>query len=110
VTIEIEPHRFYKRDGDNVLLDLPVTLKEAVEGGKVKVPTVDGPVMLNVPAGSSSGRVLRLKGRGFHRKDGERGDQLVMLMIDIPADDPALRTFVEGWGAGERNPRAGLGV
>jgi DnaJ-class molecular chaperone len=110
VTIEIEPHRFYKRDGDNVLLDLPVTLKEAVEGGKVKVPTVDGRVMLNVPAGSSSGRVLRLKGRGFHRKDGERGDQLVMLMIDIPADDTALRTFVEGWGAGERNPRAGLGV
>jgi DnaJ-class molecular chaperone len=110
VTVEIEPHRFFKREGDNVLLDLPVTLREAVEGGKVKVPTVDGPVMLNVPAGSSSGRVLRLKGKGFHRKSGDRGDQLVTLMIDIPADDAALRAFVEDWSTGDRNPRAGLGV
>ncbi|MBA2920689.1 DnaJ domain-containing protein [Sphingomonas sp. MAH-20] len=110
VTIDIQPHRFFKREGDNVLLDLPVTLKEAVEGGKVKVPTVDGPVMLNVPAGSSSGKALRLKGKGFHRKGGDRGDQLVTLMIDIPADDAALRAFVEGWDAGNRNPRAGLGV
>ena len=54
VTIEVQPHRFFKRDGDNVTLDLPVTLKEAVEGGKVKVPTVDGAVMLNVAAGSTA--------------------------------------------------------
>jgi DnaJ-class molecular chaperone len=110
VTIDIQPHRFFKRDGDNVLLDLPVTLKEAVEGGKVKVPTVDGAVMLNVPAGSNSGKVLRLKGKGFHRKAGDRGDQLVTLMIDVPADDADLRAFVEGWSGGGRNPRAGLGV
>jgi DnaJ-class molecular chaperone len=110
VTIDIQPHRFFKRDGDNVLLELPVTLKEAVEGGKVKVPTVDGPVMLNVPAGSTSGRTLRLKGKGFHRRTGERGDQLVTLMIDVPADDAALRGFVANWEAGTRNPRAALGV
>ena len=110
VTIDIQPHRFFKRDGDNVLLDLPVTLKEAVEGGKVKVPTVDGPVMLNVPAGSTSGRTLRLKGKGFHRRTGDRGDQLVTLMIDVPADDAALRGFVANWEAGTRNPRAALGV
>jgi len=110
VTIEVQPHRFFRRDGDNVLLDLPVTLAEAVIGGKVKVPTVDGAVMLNVPAGSSSGRVLRLKGKGFHRKSGDRGDQLVTLMIDVPADDPELRGFVEGWSGVERNPRAALGV
>lgn len=110
VTIEIQPHRFFKRDGDNVLLELPVTLAEVVLGGKVKVPTVDGPVMLNVPAGSTSGRTLRLKGKGFHRKDGERGDQLVTLMIDVPAEDSALRAFVEGWESGARNPRAALGV
>lgn len=110
VTIDIQPHRFFKRDGDNVLLDLPITLKEAVEGGKVKAPTVDGPVMLNVPAGSTSGRTLRLKGKGFHKRTGERGDQLVTLMIDVPADDPALRQFVESWEAGARNPRAALGV
>jgi DnaJ-class molecular chaperone len=110
VTIDIQPHRFFKRDGDNVLLDLPVTLKEAVEGGKVKVPTVDGAVMLNVPAGSNSGKVLRLKGKGFHRKAGDRGDQLVTLMIDLPADDAELRAFVESWSGGDRNPRGGLGV
>lgn len=109
VTVEVQPHRYYRRDGDNVLLDLPVTLKEAVEGGRIKVPTVDGPVMLNVPAGSSSGRTLRLKGRGFHKKGGERGDQLVSLMVDVP-DDEALRAFVKDWPAGERNPRAALGV
>lgn len=110
VTIDVQPHRFFRRDGDNVLLDLPVSLKEAVQGGKVKAPTVDGPVMVNVPAGSSSGRVLRLKGKGFHRKGGDRGDQLISLMVDVPAEDEALRAFVEGWSGGERNPRAGLGV
>ena len=110
VTIEIQPHRFYKRDGDNVLLDLPITLAEAVKGGKVKVPTVDGPVMLNVPAGSTSGRTLRLKGKGFHKKGGQRGDQLVTLMVDLPADDAELGAFVESWTGGERNPRAALGV
>ncbi len=109
VTIEVQAHRFFRRDGDNVLLDLPVTLKEAVEGGKVKVPTVDGAVMLNVAAGSTSGRTLRLKGKGFHKKGGDRGDQLVTLMIDVP-DDEALRAFVKDWAGGERNPRAALGV
>lgn len=110
VTIDIEPHRFFKRDGDDVRLDLPVTLTEAVLGGKVKVPTVDGAVMLAIPAGSNSGRVLRLKGKGFTRRSGDRGDQLVTLMVDVPTDDAALKSFVEGWTGGERNPRAGLGV
>jgi len=109
VTIEIRPHRFFKRDGDDVRLDLPISLTEAVKGGPVKVPTVESAVMLTVPAGSSSGKTLRLKGRGFHKKGGGRGDQLVTLMIDIPNDDAALKAFVEGW-AGGGNPRAGLGV
>lgn len=109
VTIEIVPHRHFTRDGDDVRLDLPVTLGEAVRGGPVKVPTVDKPVMLTVPAGSSSGKVLRLKGKGFHRKSGGRGDQLVTLMIDLPADDAALRAFVESWDGGG-NPRAAMGV
>ncbi|MDO6416691.1 DnaJ C-terminal domain-containing protein [Sphingomonas sp. BIUV-7] len=111
VTIEIRPHRFYKRDGDDVRLDLPVRLDEAVTGARIKVPTVEGAVMLAIPAGSSSGKVLRLKGRGFHKRDGSRGDQLVTLMVDLPAEDEALRAFVEGWsGDADRNPRAGLGV
>jgi DnaJ-class molecular chaperone len=111
VTISIKPHRFFTRDGDNIRLDLPVSLDEAVLGAKVKVPTVDGPVMLSVPAGTSSGKVLRLKGKGFTAKGGQRGDQLVTLMVEVPADDPELARFVEGWGGkGRGNPRAGLGV
>ncbi len=109
VTIEIAPHPFFVRDGKNIRLSLPVTLKEALLGAKVKVPTPEGPVMLSIPKGSTSGKVLRLKGRGFTAKDGSRGDQLVQLAIDIPPSDEALQKFVEGWSGGG-NPRASLGV
>jgi DnaJ-class molecular chaperone len=110
VTISIQPHRFFTRDGDHIRLDLPIRLDEAVEGAKVKVPTVDGPVMVSVPKGASSGKTLRLKGRGFTGKGGARGDQLVTLMVDVPADDAELARFVEGWSGRRGNPRAGLGV
>ncbi|MDO7834390.1 DnaJ C-terminal domain-containing protein [Sphingobium sp. HBC34] len=109
VTIEVKPHPFFTRDGDNVLLDLPITIDEAVKGGKVKVPTVDGPVMLGVPAGATSGKTLRLRGKGFTGKDGQRGDQMVTLQIDVPADDPAIRALVENW-QDSRAVRAHLGV
>jgi DnaJ-class molecular chaperone len=109
VTIDVQPHRYFTRDGDDVRLDLPITLNEAVKGGPVKVPTVEKPVMLTVPKGSTSGRTLRLKGKGFHRKDGTRGDQLVTLMVDVPSGDAALETFLESWTGGG-NPRAGMGV
>jgi len=109
VAIEVKPHRFFRREGDNIRLELPVSVDEAVLGGKVRVPTVDGPVMLSIPKGSSSGKVLRLKGKGFTGKSGARGDQLVTLMIDLPADDAALAAFAAGW-KDERNVRAGLGV
>jgi DnaJ-class molecular chaperone len=111
IAISIKPHRFFTRDGDNIRLDLPVSLDEAVLGAKVKVPTVDGPVMLAIPKGSSSGKVLRLKGKGFTAKGGQRGDQLVTLMVEVPPDDAELARFVEGWSRkGKGNPRAGLGV
>ncbi|MBR0554012.1 J domain-containing protein [Stakelama marina] len=110
VTIEVQPHAYFTRDGDDVRLDLPITLAEAVKGGKVRVPTVEGPVMLTVPKGSTSGKTLRLKGRGFHKKPSGRGDQLVTLMIDIPAGDAALQQFVEAWDGGDTNPRAKMGV
>ena len=110
VTVEVQPHRFYTRDGDDVRVDLPINLAEAVLGGKVRVPTVEGAVMLSVPKGATSGKTLRLKGRGFHRKDGTRGDQLVTLMVDLPADDADLTRFVEGWSGANTDPRAKLGV
>jgi DnaJ-class molecular chaperone len=109
VTVEIASHPFYVRDGNNIRLNLPVTLKEAVQGAKVKVPTPEGPVMVTIPKGSSSGKLLRLKGRGFTGKDGSRGDQLIQLAIDIPPHDEALQQFVEDWNGGG-NPRASLGV
>ena len=109
VTIEVKPHRSFRREGDDVLLELPIRLDEAVLGATVRVPTVEGAVMLKVPPGSSSGKVLRLKDRGFHKKGGGRGVQLVTLMIDLPADDAELKAFVEGWtGDRDRDPRAGL--
>ncbi len=110
VTIEIAPHRFFIRDGDDIRVELPITLAEAVLGGKVRVPTVDSPVMLTVAKGATSGRTLRLKGKGFSKKGGGRGDQLVTLMVDLPADDPDLTRFVEGWAAAGANPRAAMGV
>jgi len=111
VTLNIQPHRFFTREGDDVRLDLPVSLSEAVLGASVKVPTVEGAVMLTIPKGTSSGKVFRLRGRGFHKKDGTRGDQLVTLMVDLPADDAALTEFVENWtGRDKGNPRANLGV
>lgn len=109
VTIEVGTHRYFRRDGDNVRLDLPVSLREAVLGSKIKVPTVDGAVMLAIPKGATSGMVLRLKGKGFTGKSGQRGDQLVTLLVDLPSDDSALVAFVESW-TDVRNPRADLGV
>lgn len=109
VTIAIAPHPFFSREGRNIRLNLPVTLKEAVLGAKVKVPTPEGPVMLTIPKGSSSGKVLRLKGRGFTGKDGKRGDQMVTVAIDVPEGDRELREFAERWKGGG-NPRSALGV
>ena len=97
VTIEILPHPFFTRGGDDVRLELPITLDEAVRGAKVKVPTVDGPVMLTVAPGSGSGKVLRLKGKGFARKTGARGDQLVTLQIVLPEDLSDLTERLDGW-------------
>jgi DnaJ-class molecular chaperone len=109
VAIEVQPHRFFVREGDDVRLDLPITLSEAVTGGPVRVPTVEKAVMLTIPKGTTSGKTLRLKGKGFHKKDGSRGDQLVTLMIDVPDDDAALQEFVASW-TDPRNPRAAMGV
>ncbi len=109
VTISVDRHPFFKRDGADVRLDLPITLAEAVSGGKVKVPTVDGPVMLTIKPGTSGGTVMRLGGKGFSKKDGKRGDQLVTLEIDLPDDVTELAKRLEGW-QDTRNPRSDLGV
>ena len=109
VTIRIDRHKLYRREGDDVRFDLPITLDEAVNGAKVRVPTVDGPVMMTIKAGTSGGSVLRLKGKGFSKKDGSRGDQLVTLEIQLPADLGELAKRLDGW-KDESDPRSKLGV
>lgn len=109
VTLEVGRHKFFVRDGDDIRLDLPITLVEAVQGAKVRMPTVTGAVTLTLPPGTTSGKVFRLKARGFSRADGSRGDQLVTVLIDIPAGDAALKAFAEGW-TDTREVRRELGV
>ena len=109
VTIEIDRHPHFERDGDRVRLDLPVTLSEAVRGGKVRVPTVDGPVMLTIKPGTSGGTTMRLSGKGFTRKGGGRGDQLVTIQIVLPEDIGPLAEALEGW-TDSANPRAAIGT
>ncbi len=109
VTIAIDRHKVYRREGDDVRLDLPITLDEAVNGGRVRVPTVDGPVMMTIKAGTDSGTVLRLKGKGFTRKNGSRGDQLVTLEIHLPADLAELAKRLDGW-KDDGDPRSKLGI
>jgi DnaJ-class molecular chaperone len=110
VEIEVKPHRFFTREGDDIRLDLPVSLTEAVLGAEVRVPTTTGAVSMKVPKGANTGRVLRLKGKGVGRPDGGRGDQYVNLKIVLPDKiHPELETFVTNWAAGKaEDPRAGM--
>jgi DnaJ-class molecular chaperone len=102
VEIHVDPHAFFQPRDSDIHVELPVTVSEASLGGKVKVPTIGGPVMLNVPAASNTGTSLRLKGRGLlDRKSGQRGDQYVKLKVVLPdKPDEKLKEFLEGWEAG----------
>jgi DnaJ-class molecular chaperone len=101
VEISITPHRFFTRVGDDIHLELPVTLAEAFLGSHVKVPTPTGPVMLKVPKASNTGSVLRLKGKGVPHQGGH-GDELVKLKVMLPSEPtPELETFLSNWTAGK---------
>jgi DnaJ-class molecular chaperone len=100
IEIGIRPHPVFKREGDQLVMDLPVSVPDAVLGGKVQADTPDGPVSLNVPKGSNSGRTLRLKGRGLSDGQGGRGDLLARLVVTLPDEpDPELQQFAEKWRA-----------
>jgi DnaJ-class molecular chaperone len=122
IEVHIEPHPFFRREGDDIHVELPVSLAEAVLGARVSVPTATGPVTMTIPPGSDTGTRLRLRGKGIHR--GRRGsettgDQYVTLKVMIGAsDDLALAEFLKGWAeqhptdprramAPETNPGAG---
>lgn len=101
IEVTVEPHAFFSRQGDDLHLELPVTLDEAILGAKIPVPTIDGMVAVGVPKGASSGTTLRLKGRGFPLKGGasdQRGDQYVKLKLVLPEKpNSALEKLIEGW-------------
>ncbi|WP_026874036.1 DnaJ C-terminal domain-containing protein [Inquilinus limosus] len=101
IEVRIIPDPVLERDGNDIRMTLPVSLQEAVLGGRVEVPTLVGPVMLTIPKGSNSGTVLRLKGKGVHSPTaGGRGDQYVRLAVTLPDPvDPELARFVEEWGS-----------
>jgi DnaJ-class molecular chaperone len=112
IEVSIRPHPFFKRKGADIRLDLPISLTEAVLGGKVTVPTPTGPVTATIPRGSNTGKVLRLKGRGVPERGGKRGDEYLTLQVVLPdPPDAELEVFVTGWSAGRAyNPRQKLGV
>jgi DnaJ-class molecular chaperone len=96
IEIAIAPHPVFKREGDSLVMDLPVTFYDAVLGGKVEAATPDGPVMVTVPKGSNTGARLRLKGRGLADAKGGRGDLFARLVVVLPdAPDAALEAFAE---------------
>jgi DnaJ-class molecular chaperone len=111
IEISVLPHPYFTHKGDDIYLDLPISLKEGVLGAKLKVPTPSGTVTVAVPKWSSTGRVLRLKGRGAPRTDGSRGDQYITLKLVLPQKpDPALEKFVAQWQPAADSPRQSMGV
>ena len=98
IEVHVAPHPFFRREGDDIHLELPVSLSEAVLGARVPVPTVTGPVTMTIPKGSDAGTRLRLRGKGIHRRGHAAGDQYVTLKIVIGAsNDPELARFLEDW-------------
>lgn len=114
IEVLVAPHPFFRRDGDDIHLDLPVSLPEAVLGAHVAVPTITGPVTMTIPKGSDTGTRLRLRGKGIqrrHRGENRAGDQYVTLKVVIgAADDPELAEFLKGWGDRHKtDPRRAMG-
>ena len=109
IEVRVAPHPLFRRDGDDIRIELPVSLAEAVLGARVTVPTVTGPVTMTIPKGSDSGSQLRLRGKGIQRKPGA-GDQYVTLKVVLgPSGDPELSEFLEKWAPRHPfDPRQGM--
>lgn len=112
IEVQVDSHRFFERDGNDIFVDVPVTLAEAVLGAKITVPTIHGEVKLTVPTGANSGTTLRLRGKGISPRAGIEGDQFVKLRVVLPdKPDKALVDFVKEWSKDydyEVRKRAGL--
>ena len=110
ITVHVAPHPYFKVDGSDIRLDLPITLYEAVLGGKVRVPTLGGAVELSIPTNTSSGRTFRLKGKGLPKQGGATGDLFVTARIMLPdGNDADLEALMQKWRDGHPyNPRNDL--
>jgi DnaJ-class molecular chaperone len=110
ITVSIAPHAFFKVDGSDLRVDLPITLYEAVLGGKVRVPTLGSAVELSIPKNTSSGRTFRLKGKGLPKPAGTNGDLFVTTRIMLPdGNDAELEALMQKWRDGHPyNPRGDL--
>jgi DnaJ-class molecular chaperone len=110
ITVNIAPHPFFKVDGGDIRVELPITLYEAVLGGKVRVPTLGGAVELSIPKNTSSGRTFRLKGKGLPKAGGTSGDLFVTTRIMLPdGNDADLEALMQKWRDGHPyNPRTDL--
>ncbi|MBI4953217.1 MAG: DnaJ domain-containing protein [Myxococcales bacterium] len=108
--LQVRPHKHFRREGDDLYLDLPVTIGEAYGGASVRVPTPHGEVKLTVPRHAQSGQTVRLRGKGVARKGGhEHGDLYVRFLVKYPADDdPAVAGAIETLGARSADPRGDL--
>jgi DnaJ-class molecular chaperone len=104
VTVQVQEDPIFEREGSDIHVTVPVTIDEAVLGGKIRVPTIDGPVSVSVPPASNTGSRLRLKGKGVAAgKGGTRGDQIVYLQVVLPdKPDDELRSFLQGWAVRHR--------
>lgn len=110
IEVHVRPHRLFVREVDDIRLEVPISLREAVLGGRIQIPTPTGPVMVSVPKRSNTGRILRLRGKGAPRPDGTRGDLHAVLKVVLPdRPDPELEAFAERWtGGASYNPRDGM--
>ncbi|WP_018700227.1 DnaJ C-terminal domain-containing protein [Amorphus coralli] len=111
VEVSVRPHPRFTREGDDIVLVLPIALDEAVLGAKVEVPTTTGRVSMTIPKGASGGQTLRLRGKGVKTRGGGHGDQLVRLQVKMPETiDDELAAFMETWRESHRyDPRKGMG-
>ncbi|MGF6426873.1 MULTISPECIES: DnaJ C-terminal domain-containing protein [Bradyrhizobium] len=108
IEVEVRPDPRFTREGDDITLELPISLSEAVLGGKVRVPTPTGAVTMTVPKGSNTGTTMRLRGKGAPRVGGGHGDELVKLKVVLPkGPDPELEAFVSNWDRKAFDPREG---
>jgi DnaJ-class molecular chaperone len=106
IEVEVRPDHRFTRDGDDISLELPISLSEAVLGGRIRVPTPTGDVTMTVPKGSNTGTTMRLKGKGAPRHGGGQGDQFVKLKVVLrEGPDPELEAFVSTWDRKAFNPR-----